>query len=84
MSNTPIAPSRECIRDTFLAKRHAKGKPDGLILRVYNHCQPKTSRKLSIYERSGQSIGRSVRETAVRRDLCQGVRGGAQLAVSLR
>ena len=36
MSNAPITLSRERIRDTFLTKRHAKGKPDGLILRVYN------------------------------------------------
>lgn len=36
MSNAPITLSREYIRDTFLAKRHAKGKPDGLFLRVCN------------------------------------------------
>lgn len=36
MSNTPITLSRECIRDTYLAKRQAHGKLDGLILGVYN------------------------------------------------
>ena len=36
MSNTPITLSRECILDTYLAKRQAHGKLDGLILGVYN------------------------------------------------
>lgn len=36
MSNTPITLSRECIRDTYLAKRQTHGKLDGLILGVYN------------------------------------------------
>ena len=36
MPNKPIILSRDCIRDTYLAKRRAKGKLDGLILSVYN------------------------------------------------
>ena len=36
MSNTPITPSRECIRDTLLMKRLCPEKMTGMALSLYN------------------------------------------------